>query len=267
MNLKKWDRVIYNPNPLIEVVAQVRFPRILEIDEHLPYDYHKRIRDTYPFIEIQEDSVLFTITQGDSKSVSNDLPKTRLYHFISIDRSWRVSLSSEFIALTCDKYEKWEDFIPKMMQALLVLSELYGIKLITRIGLRYRDLIIREDVGLSGVSWRELIAPFLLSAIIPDQLAEDGEVPESNVLTAQSYVGLMLDDCQLSLRHGLVQKEPKGESAYIIDADYFVDNQTLNFNLYETKSCFDKFHANAGSVFRSCIQERLHNALNPTPLA
>lgn len=266
MRLKKWDRVRYNPNPLVEVVAQIRFPRIFEIDEQLPSEFQKELRLAYPFVEVQEDAISVMIGQGDSSILANNLPKRRIFHFISCDRSWRISLNGEYIALTCDAYEQWEGFFPRIMEALSIAKEVYPISLVTRIGLRYRDLIIREIIGLGGVSWRELIEPFLLGTVLPDGLDESGQASESDVIAAQSYMGLILDDCQLSLRHGLFHKEVPGESAYMIDADFFIDNKTMRLDLDDIKLHLDKFHANAGSVFRSCIRSRLHEALNPTPL-
>jgi len=267
MRLKKWERVRYNPNPLVEVVAQVRFPRVLELDDQLPSVFQRAIQEDYPFLEIQEDAISVTIGQGKNTLLSNELPKSTVYHFVSLDRSWRISLCSEFFALTCDKYEQWEGFRQRMMTALSEIQNLYLIVIITRIGLRYRDLIIREDVGMQGVPWRELISPLLLGITIADGLSDDGEVAESDVLAAQSHIGLLLDNCQLNLRHGLAHREPNRESAYLIDADYFVDNQVTRFNLDDIGLQLDKFHANAGSIFRGCIQQRLHDALNPTPIS
>lgn len=262
MRLKQWDRVRYAKNPLVEVVAQVRFPRVLEIDDQLPSDFQRAIREDYPLLETQELALSVLIGQDPNKIMADDLPKRVVYHFIAPDRVWRISLSSEFIALTCDKYEQWEDFRPRMMAALEVVAKLYSVTHWTRMGLRYRDLIIREDIGLKDVPWRELIAPFLLGLTVADGLAE-GDIPETDVLAAQSYVSFQLEDCVLGLRHGIVRKEQTGEQAYMIDADFYLDSQVAELNLDAIEQHLDRFHANAGAVFRGCIQQRLHNTLDP----
>ncbi|MFO1422968.1 MAG: TIGR04255 family protein [Candidatus Competibacteraceae bacterium] len=268
MRLKQWDRVRYTKNPLVEVVAQVRFPRILEIDDQLPSDFQRALRQDYPLLEVQEETLAVMIGQGPNKMMADDLPRrTTAYHFITPDRAWRISLASEFLALTCANYEKWEDFQPRMMAGLETVAKLYSVTYWTRLGLRYRDLINREEIGLIDVPWRELLAPFLLGATIADPLTEDDSIPETDVLAAQSYISFQLEDCVLGLRHGIVRKEQTDGQAYLIDADFYLDNQIARFDLDAIKRHLDRFHANAGAIFRGCIQERLHNALGPQPIS
>lgn len=268
MRMKQWDRVRYTKNPLVEVVAQVRFPRVLEIDDQLPSDFQRALRQDYPLLEVQEETLAVMIGQGPNKMMADDLPRrTTIYHFIAPDRAWRISLASEFVALSCAKYEKWEDFRPRMMTGLETVAKLYSVTHWTRLGLRYRDLVIREDIGLTGVSWRELLAPFLLGASIADPLTEGEFIPETDVLAAQSYISFQLEDCVLGLRHGIVRKEQTGNSAYLIDADFYLDNQMARFDLDAIQHHLDRFHANAGAVFRGCIQPRLHDALGPQPIS
>ena len=128
MRLKQWDRVRYTKNPLVEVVAQVRFPRILEIDDQLPSDFQRALRQDYPLLEVQEETLAVMIGQGPNKMMADDLPRrTTAYHFITPDRAWRISLASEFLALTCANYEKWEDFQPRMMAGLETVAKLYSV--------------------------------------------------------------------------------------------------------------------------------------------
>jgi uncharacterized protein (TIGR04255 family) len=268
MRLKQWDHVQYVKNPLVEVVAQVRFPRVLEIDDQLPSDFQRVLREDYPLLETQEETLSVLIGQGQNKIMADDLPKRiTVYHFIAPDRAWRISLSSEFVALTCTKYEKWEDFQPRMMTGLEAVAKLYSVTHWTRMGLRYRNLIIREDIGLKDVPWRELLAPFLLGVSIADSFTEGDYIPEIDVLAAQSYVSVLLENCVLGLRYGIVRKEQTGDQGYMIDADFYLDNQIARFDLDAIKQHLDRFHANAGAVFRGCIQQHLHNALGPQPIS
>ena len=72
MRLKQWDRVRYTKNPLVEVVAQVRFPRILEIDDQLPSDFQRALRQDYPLLEVQEETLAVMIGQGPNKMMADD---------------------------------------------------------------------------------------------------------------------------------------------------------------------------------------------------
>lgn len=269
MRLKQPGRVLYTRNPLVEVVAQVRFPRILEIDDQLPSDFQRALREDYPLLETQEDALsIMMFGQGQDRDMAQTPAKrTTLYHFITPDRLWRISLSSEFIALTCNRYEKWEDFQPRLIAALETVKHIYAVTHWTRLGLRYRDLIVREEIELQGVPWRELLAPFLLGVSIADSLVEGDHLAETDVLAAQSYVSFQLEDCVLGLRHGIVRKEQTADQAYLIDADFYLDNQVTRLDIEVIKQHLEQFHAHSGAVFRGCIQPRLHAALDPQPVA
>ena len=41
-------RVMYERNPLVEVICQVRFPPVLRIEAQLPDAFQDRIRDVFP---------------------------------------------------------------------------------------------------------------------------------------------------------------------------------------------------------------------------
>lgn len=42
------QRVIYENNPLIEVIIQYRFPKILALNSKDPIEFQDRIKDEYP---------------------------------------------------------------------------------------------------------------------------------------------------------------------------------------------------------------------------
>jgi len=48
LRIPESPRVIYASNPLVDVICQVRFPRILRIDSELPVAFQEAIRDQFP---------------------------------------------------------------------------------------------------------------------------------------------------------------------------------------------------------------------------
>jgi hypothetical protein len=46
------ERVIYDVNPLEEVICQLRFPPILKIDEATLADFQECVRNSYPFYTV-----------------------------------------------------------------------------------------------------------------------------------------------------------------------------------------------------------------------
>lgn len=51
MKLPEFDRVIYEYNPLFEVVCQLTFPPILKISHQEPVEFQDEIRFQYPLVE------------------------------------------------------------------------------------------------------------------------------------------------------------------------------------------------------------------------
>ncbi|MFM7713573.1 MAG: TIGR04255 family protein, partial [Microcystis sp.] len=51
MKLPEFDRVIYEYNPLFEVVCQLTFPPILKISHQEPVEFQDEIRFQYPLFE------------------------------------------------------------------------------------------------------------------------------------------------------------------------------------------------------------------------
>ena len=51
MRFPERDRFIYASNPLAEVVCQVRFPRVFEIEANLPVEFQNTIKEYYPLLE------------------------------------------------------------------------------------------------------------------------------------------------------------------------------------------------------------------------
>ncbi|WJI52911.1 TIGR04255 family protein [Mesorhizobium sp. C089B] len=47
------ERVIYARSPLVQVICQIRFPKILRIEASPPADFQDQVRDLYPIVEQQ----------------------------------------------------------------------------------------------------------------------------------------------------------------------------------------------------------------------
>lgn len=251
-------RVIYRRNPLIEVICQVRFPPILRIDAEPPAAFQERVRRKYPLFRERSPDKLVELppwTPRDLvepllRSIGPSLPKT--YDFVSADETWRISLTREFLALTTNKYRRWEEFRERLSDSLAVLQEMYEPAFFTRVGLRYQDLIKRSALGLQDKSWGALLRPRIAG------LLAEGE-PEGAVREALSQVLLEFPGGagKLRLRHGLARD---GEECYLIDSDFFQDVKT---EIDDALGKLDWFNQQARRFFRWCITDELHRALGP----
>lgn len=259
-------RVIYQKNPLVEVICQLRFPPILEISSKDPADFQNEIRQAYPLYDKEE-------AGGLPKEVAGGLPKEvadllerlsapRLseeitHKFANEDSKRVISLTRDFVAVSDRSYQRWETFRLEVERAKAALEEWYRPGFYSRIGLRYRDIISRRELGLQDVPWEELIHPSVIG------LQAESDIRE-RVRNIRGYALIDLSDQVAGglahIRHGLVEAGESGEAGYMIDADFFTEERSTHHGVFDT---LDKFNRLAGNFFRWAITPRLHEALEP----
>ena len=263
MKIASFQRVRYKHNPLAEVVCQVRFdrPEGLELD----YDaFRAAISGDYPKHHVDDVPTAALFQKAGISVVDRVIPdQIRISHSTSEDGSWRVSVCDEFLALTCEKYSTWDDFLPRYLSCAKEFFEGHEI-VPTRVGLRYKDLIDREAIGVQDQPWSELISSFLLGPLSAHALSDDGCWDESiDHFVSQS--SFQLDDCTVLLQSALLTAADSGKRAFLIDADFYLD-KGINFEVSSPllAECLRALHQNAGALFRRGITEKLHAALGPT---
>ncbi len=126
----------------------------------------------------------------------------------------------------------------------------------TRLGLRYRDVIYRSRLHLEETPWCELL-----------QLGISGllGLPDTAPFVRASASNFILDlpevEAQVQVYAGLAMDARTKETAFMIDADFFTEQQT---ELSDVFNRLNTLNRQAGKFFRWCITERLHHAMQPT---
>ena len=261
MAFPEMPRVLYELNPLDEVICQLRFPPVLRIETEVPSLFQERIRAIFPFYEAKPSlklppglpaDVVSSLVQG------TPLGLGPTHEFSSVDKQWVVSLTREFLALTCRRYERWERFRDLLRGPLGALLEIYAPSFYTRVGLRYIDLIRRSVLGMGHVGWDELLKPWVAGPFGSPEVSRDVAHAASDFLIA-----LAETDSSLRVRHGIVLQPGSQEHCYLIDADFFDERRTETTNVFPR---LDALNRQAGLFFRWCIRDRLHEAMRPRPL-
>lgn len=249
-------RVIYQKNPLAEVICQLRFPAILEIGSKDPADFQNEIRRTYP-LYVREESA------GLPKEVADllgrlPIPRPRddvTHKFASEDASRLISLTREFVAVSDRAYRRWEDFRSQVERAKTAVEKWYSPGFYSRLGLRYRDLIQRSKLGLEDVPWEALIHPSVIG-LLGEQNIRD------RIHSANSVAVIDLDDHVKGgiarVQHGLGQAD--GEETYVIDVDFFTEERSPCDGVFDGLNTFNRL---AGNLFRWAVTDKLHAALEP----
>jgi uncharacterized protein (TIGR04255 family) len=262
MRFPESPRVVYRNNPIVEVICQLRFPRILRIDAELPIAFHERIRSHYPGVfEAQTGLPAAPLTPDVAHAVGIDptvLASTqRAFDFVSEDGAWRVSLTSQFLALTSSNYTRWEDFKARLAPATDALASEYRPLYFTRLGLRYRDLIQRSKLDLVDQAWSKLLRHPLLGELALPEFEQ-----ATNQAMREIVLNLDYDDARVRLLHGFAQLQGGSETCYLIDADLFSDRRVEK---NDAEAILDRFNREAGCLFRWCIAEPLQRAMQPEP--
>jgi uncharacterized protein (TIGR04255 family) len=250
------DRVRFTPNPLVEVICQLRFNRILRIDTEPPAAFQEKVRKTYPVAR-------------ETNTISPPLPPQvaqlvglepgaigqRAFDFMTGDSTWKISLTSHFIALTATEYEKWEDFRERLEFVEAAFCEIYDVTSFTRVGLRYRDLIQRSKLNLSGKRWSDLLNRDLAGELRTEVFEADAQHAARELVLTLDF-----DDAAVRLFHGFAQLQGSDERCYLIDSDFFRERETERTHV---RAILDRFNREAGKLFRWAIAEPLDRAMDP----
>lgn len=254
-------RVIYKKNPLDKVICQLRFPPILTIDAEIPAKFQDRIRDDFPnFLESSEPQIEMP------REIKGQIPpeifkrmfpitEQKNYEFSSEDEFRHINLTRNFIALSTEKYERWEQFRRKFEDLFSALIDIYNPKYFSRIGLRYIDIIKRSDLNLDNVGWDELLQPFVLGIISSPGFGK-------NVQNFESMYEIKLSDNESTVKMvtKFVKHKNSDETCFMIDSDFY------NSIKKDVDLAFDKldyFNKNASRLIQWVLTERLHKAMEP----
>ena len=250
----------YRSNQIAEVICQLRFPEILSISASAPAAFQDAIRDEFPQFVRRQDLPAPKISGVPGHMTLENQPGVINYQFSSADGVWRVNLTGRFISLTCNRYTGWEEFAKKLDKPLAAFIQIYKPAYFERIGLRYLNFISRYELGLEGVPFSQLISPCYLGPLMEEDVQEANST-RCNVDAELNIRG----GCRLKVHAGpgLVKKNGKAdqEVKFIFDQDLFMPGQ-VPVNL--SAGALQTLHAQAWSIFRGAITDRLHDAMDPT---
>jgi uncharacterized protein (TIGR04255 family) len=128
--------------PLVRVIAQLRFPEVLSVEQRdFVAPFQEAIRSTYPILRQEQAQ---SIALGPSGIVPAR-PQTA-WRFGDLAGHWRVSLTPEFVALETTHYESRADFLVRLRTITQALAEHIEPAQLDRLGVRYIDRITGDAV-------------------------------------------------------------------------------------------------------------------------
>ena len=266
MALRDYQRVHYRKNPLIEVICQVRYPRVLSIDGEVPSAFQNKISTQYPSLQTANEfqqQVSFDMTDDNPRPRIMQPEKRPNYAFFSADTKWKVNLTSNFLSLSTIQYCSWEDFSERLKLLIEVFQEIYSrpFSAYERVGLRYIDGFTRSRMGLNNIDWNELLQPHALGFLSNPDIKNDvksfacttefdaGNNSFARINTSLGYINT--GNVQVPL--------PGQELSLILDSDIFA----FKVNKDALFSTLEYIHKISTNIIRSVITAKLHKAMEP----
>lgn len=253
-------RVTYQRNTLSEVVCQVRFPPVLRIETHLPDEFQERIRSTFPgFQESRAEPVFPEGIPAEVRRVIQSSAASagrRGYEFVSAEQDYVVSLTRDSLALKTTRYTSWRNsFRPMLEPPLAALLEIYKPAYFQRIGLRYVNVIQRSKLDMGSDAWSVLLKPHIAGEFACPDVANDiDHFARETGFRLSPQIGKVI------IRYGLGVETDSNEVCFLVDSDFFLEDRTETANGF---GILDSFNKQARNLFRWCITDRLHRAMEP----
>ncbi len=258
-------RVIYSKNPLTSVICQLRFPPILLIEAETPARFQEQVRSEFPELREVNEGTHLSLPDSIAQIVPSELRESlagrgnRRYEFKTADDNWSLSLTKDFVALEVKQYYRWEEFRTRLLLALNALIDIYKPAYFNRIGLRYQNVVDRDQLGLSGTPWKNLLSDFILGALANDTMM-------SNIVENHGAFSLRLNDQDdfVRVQHGLGSdtEDKTSQEKYLLDNDFYT-NQKVQAEVQDADRKTDEFNALNRRLFRWCIRTKLHEAMVP----
>jgi uncharacterized protein (TIGR04255 family) len=123
--------------PLVRVLAQLRFPEILSVEQRdFVAPFQEAIRSTYPVLRQEQTQGLLLGSGG----VAPAKPQLA-WRFGDTEGHWRLSLTPDFLALETTKYVSRSDFFDRLKAVAQALDDHIEPAQVDRLGVRYIDRI------------------------------------------------------------------------------------------------------------------------------
>lgn len=212
------ERVQLNAAPLVRVLGQVQFARIVKISkEQFIGDFQDAVRRQFPVIERDvAKSIEFSLAEA---GVASTLGEEVIWRMFDPRREWRLSLAPAALTLETMRYTSRQEFLDRLQFLIDALAATIQPSLATRVGFRYVNRIDRQaDIE----NLRNLVEPELLG-LSSAELRNNVQMAVSQA-QCQTIEGLLLARWGLlpaGTTHDPDTAPPTGVQSWFLDIDSF----------------------------------------------
>jgi len=219
------EEVPLHSAPLALVLTQIRHPSLVvlsgEAGEETAVRFARALADEYPILDHVRETELTITPNGVTESPGHNV----IWRLRSTD-GWRVSFSTQFVALDTRDYRGRTDFCDRFDRLVSVYAEILRPPYVERLGLRYFNRI--DDASLLR-RLPDLVRPEVLG---PSAVRCPAGTTLQHALTQvlyQSETGAALKAQWGNLPPGAVidpAVETSSKASWILDIDSFSTSQT-----------------------------------------
>lgn len=234
--------------PLVRVIAQLRFPEILSVEQRdFVAPFQEAIRNIYPILRQEQTPGIILGPTG----ILSAKPQ-HAWRFTDTSGNWRISLTPEFLALETSNYASRADFFERLRKLAQALDEHIGPAQLDRIGVRYIDRITGDAVD----DINELIRPEVRGIT--------GTVAATHAVHALSESMFELAGARVLARWGGLPPgatvdpaaiEPATEKSWILDLDMF-SSTPKPFVVNEVIAEAERYAERVYAVFRWAVTDK-----------
>lgn len=244
------ENIHFKTNPIIQVIFQARFDTITNLAELLPL-IRDDFNDRYPNYRQFENHVNNLEIQGDFP-VRLERKISPNHEFISANNIFKINLTANFVSLTTMQYDNWQAFKNEIEYMLKTITQRIQLFNLGRIGLRFVNVIDKDNTKFKDSTFASLINCDLLGFLnhIPEEKANSFKV---------SYEYELDDLCKNRLNIEAVHINNSTTKSLLLDLDYFISNGTTFDNLDEN---LNSLHNASDSVIDKLFTQKMKEVLN-----
>nr|WP_276976678.1 TIGR04255 family protein [Ferrimicrobium acidiphilum] len=216
------QEVLLAGSPLVNVIAQVRFPAVMKIeDSAFVANFQEAIRKDYPILRPERQ---LGVLIGPGGVQPQDAGTVWRFETKDPD-AWQVTLTPTFVSLSAKRYTRRSDLLDRLTVVLHALESWLHPNICDRIGVRYVDRVTGEQLARIST----LVRPEILG-VAGDETARGS----AEIVHALSDTLFRLDDSsQLRGRWGRLPAgatydpgiEPAREPSWVLDLDHYTSQQ------------------------------------------
>jgi uncharacterized protein (TIGR04255 family) len=204
---------VFERNPLVAVIVELRFHPILRIPEKVAA-FQDRVRGTFPAFEQASRQM---VNLGPAPV---EVHFENFFTFARADGTSLLTLSKSSLSLESRRHERREQLLSEVVTGLDALLETFGAVSPTRLGLRYVNVIDRDlvakDLG-RGTSWDRLLSERFAS--VPGGVADF-----EGTLFACEVASPAADGGAQTARYGLI-RDSDSNIKFRLDVDRYQETE------------------------------------------